>query len=243
MHQVSEVDGGLRHARHHFGQAGLLRVPFETRVRRPAASALHLLHRPQDLLHLGRLGLVAGGFGGAQLAGGPAGEALQDSFSRALADWTDAAIATLQNLFQTAENTVSPLVLDLDGNGVTTLGIAGATIQFDHDGNGFAERTGWVGVGDALLVRDRNGDGRITTGNELFGNHTRLSDGSLAGENGASLAGEAMSSIRLSSSDGSNVVKEDDESADEFQDEIHFDPTISSGHLGFIVASFALGFS
>ena len=56
----------------------------------------------------------------------------------------------------------------------------------------------------------------------------------MAGENGqGSLAGEAMSSIRLSSSDSSNVVKEDDESADEFQDEIHFDPTISSGHLGF----------
>ena len=134
--------------------------------------------------------VVAGGFGGAQLAGGPAGEALQNAFSRALADWTEAAIATLQNLFQTAENTtVSPLVLDLDGNGVTTLGIAGATIQFDHDGNGFAERTGWVGIGDALLVRDRNGDGRITTGNELFGNHTRLSDGSLAGHGFEALRG------------------------------------------------------
>ncbi|MEY4806522.1 MAG: hypothetical protein RLZZ206_911, partial [Cyanobacteriota bacterium] len=133
--------------------------------------------------------VVAGGFGGAQLAGGPAGEALQDALSRALADWTEAAIATLQNLFQTAENTVSPLVLDLDGNGVTTLGIAGATIQFDHDGNGFAERTGWVGVGDALLVRDRDGDGRITTGNELFGNHTRLSDGSLAGHGFEALRG------------------------------------------------------
>jgi hypothetical protein len=27
--------------------------------------------------------------------------------------------------------------------------------------------------------------------------------------------------------------REEDESGDEFQDEIHFDPTISSGHLGF----------
>jgi hypothetical protein len=64
------------------------------------------------------------------------------------------------------------------------------------------------------------------------------SDGSLAGENGGSLAGEAMASIRLSSSDSSNVIKDDDESADEFQDEIHFDPTISSGHLGFKDVSF-----
>ncbi len=133
--------------------------------------------------------VVAGGFGGAQLAAGPAGEALQAAFSRALADWAEAAIALLQSLFVTAENTVSPLVLDLDGNGVTTRGIAEGTIQFDHDGNGFAERTGWVGGGDALLVRDRDGDGRITTGNELFGNHTRLSNGSLAAHGFEALRG------------------------------------------------------
>jgi Ca2+-binding RTX toxin-like protein/PAS domain-containing protein len=133
--------------------------------------------------------VVAGGFGGAQLAGGPAGEALQAAFSRALADWAEAAIATFKRLFGTAEQTVSPLVLDLDGNGVITRGIAEGIIQFDHDGNGFAERTGWVGAGDALLVWDLNGDGRITTGNELFGNHTRLSDGSLAGHGFEALRG------------------------------------------------------
>ena len=133
--------------------------------------------------------VVAGGFGGAQLAGGPAGEALQAAFSRALVDWTEAAIANLQFLFVTAENTISPLVLDLDGNGVTTRGIGQGTIQFDHDGNGFAERTGWVGGGDALLVRDRDGDGRITSGNELFGNRTRLRDGTLASNGFEALRG------------------------------------------------------
>ncbi|MCX5959842.1 MAG: hypothetical protein NT053_08435 [Cyanobacteria bacterium] len=151
------------------------------------AGARLAAHLATPLLAAGPLGalaaagvVAAGGFAGAQLAGGPAGEALQAAFSRALADWAEAAIATLQSLFGTAEKTVSPLVLDLDGNGVITRGIAEAIIQFDHDGNGFAERTGWVGAGDALLVWDRNGDGRITTGNELFGNHTRLADGSLA---------------------------------------------------------------
>ena len=133
--------------------------------------------------------VVAGGFAGAQLAGGSAGEMLQASFSRALANWTEAAITTLQTLFVTAESTISPLVLDLDGNGVTTRGIGEGTIQFDHDGNGFAERTGWVGAGDALLVRDRDGDGRITTGNELFGNRTRLGDGTLAGHGFDALRG------------------------------------------------------
>jgi Ca2+-binding RTX toxin-like protein len=133
--------------------------------------------------------VVAGGFGGAQLAGGAAGEALQAALSRALADWTESAIQTLQTLFVRAENSSCPLVLDLDGNGVTTRGLGEGTIQFDHDGNGFAERTGWVGGGDALLVRDRNGDGRITTGNELFGNSTRLSDGTLAANGFEALRG------------------------------------------------------
>ena len=123
---------------------------------------------------------MAGGFFGAELAGGAAGKALQDTFSRALAKWSEDAIQTLQSLFRAAETTVSPLLLDLDGNGVSTRSIADGAIHFDHDGNGFAERTGWVGAGDALLVRDRDGDGRITTGNELFGNHTRLSDGTFA---------------------------------------------------------------
>ncbi len=72
-----------------------------------------------------------------------------------------------------------PLTLDLDGDGIETIGVnTGA--YFDHDGNGFAEQTGWVGADDGLLVWDRNGDGRINDGGELFGDQTRLQDGSLA---------------------------------------------------------------
>jgi Ca2+-binding RTX toxin-like protein len=65
----------------------------------------------------------------------------------------------------------SPLILDLDGDGVETTPLGDLT-HFDHDGNGFAERSGWVSPDDALLVRDINGDGKITSGAELFGNHT-----------------------------------------------------------------------
>lgn len=74
---------------------------------------------------------------------------------------------------------ISPIVLDLDGDGVETIGVnAGA--YFDHDGNGFAESTGWVGADDGLLVWDRNSDGRINDGKELFGSETLLSDGTKA---------------------------------------------------------------
>jgi len=65
----------------------------------------------------------------------------------------------------------SPLVLDLDGDGVRTTGIEQG-VYFDHNNDGVAERSGWVSKGDGLLVLDRDGDGRITGGAELFGTNT-----------------------------------------------------------------------
>ncbi|WZB61814.1 hypothetical protein WJ970_33540 [Achromobacter xylosoxidans] len=50
-------------------------------------------------------------------------------------------------------------------------------IFFDHDGDGFAEETGWVGKDDGLLVWDRNGNGQIDDGSELFGNNAYLPGG------------------------------------------------------------------
>jgi len=41
-------------------------------------------------------------------------------------------------------------------------------------------QTGWVGSGDGLLVLDRNSDGTINDGSELFGTSTVLADGSKA---------------------------------------------------------------
>lgn len=67
-------------------------------------------------------------------------------------------IATgMQESFFTAREQVSPLVLDLDGDGVETIG-TDSKVYFDHDKNGFSENTGWVGKDDGLLVRDINGD-------------------------------------------------------------------------------------
>jgi hypothetical protein len=78
----------------------------------------------------------------------------------------------LYDLFFMAESIRwSPLILDLDGDGVETLG-QNFYIQFDHDKNGFAERSGWVGADDGLLVLDRNGNGQIDNGSELFGNNS-----------------------------------------------------------------------
>ena len=73
----------------------------------------------------------------------------------------------------------SPIILDLDGDGVETTNVkAGA--YFDHDGNGFSEQTGWAAPDDGMLVMDRDGNGTIDNGKELFGNETLLADGTKA---------------------------------------------------------------
>ncbi|MFA5385771.1 MAG: M23 family metallopeptidase [Eubacteriales bacterium] len=85
----------------------------------------------------------------------------------------------LRDLFGDASTTKSPLVFDLDGDGMETTSLSYG-VFFDHDANGFAELTGWVGPDDGLLVMDRNGNGIIDNGTELFGNQTILSNGTRA---------------------------------------------------------------
>lgn len=66
----------------------------------------------------------------------------------------------------------SPLTLDLDGDGVETIKPSDSYTFFDHQRDGFAELTGWVGADDGLLVRDLNNNGQIDNGGELFGDST-----------------------------------------------------------------------
>jgi len=80
-----------------------------------------------------------------------------------------------------------PLVLDLDGDGIETTGL-NKGVYFDHDGNGFRELSGWVSADDGLLVLDRNGDGVINNGGELFGDQTVLKNGRKAANGFQALA-------------------------------------------------------
>ena len=102
-------------------------------------------------------------------------------------DETDHLIGRLRNLFISAENDASPIILDLDGDGVETVS-RDAGIHFDHNKNGFAELTGWVGTDDGLLVWDRDGNGFIDNGEELFGNNTALTSGGSAANGFVALA-------------------------------------------------------
>lgn len=63
-----------------------------------------------------------------------------------------------------------PLVLDLNGDGLSLTTEANSRTWFDYDSDGFAEHTGWVRGSDGLLARDLNSNGRIDNQSELFGN-------------------------------------------------------------------------
>jgi hypothetical protein len=72
---------------------------------------------------------------------------------------------------------VDPLVIDLNKDGKTDLT---RNTYFDIDANGFAEATNWIDNSDGLLAIDRNGNGIIDDGKELFGDRTIKSDGTYA---------------------------------------------------------------
>ena len=89
---------------------------------------------------------------------------------------------------QAAKAHADPLILDLNGDRNYTINLERSRAYFDLDANGFAERTAWVDPNDALLVLDRDNDGKITSGQELFGDQTTLSNGDKAASGFEALA-------------------------------------------------------
>ena len=114
-------------------------------------------------------------------------------------NWWDRNIAQpLFDIFTLAKTWIQPrdpILLDLDGNGLETTGLkdvpatpATPKTYFDYDADGVLTRTGWAGKHDGLLVWDRNANGTIDNGAELFGDFTQLANGTLAPNGFAALA-------------------------------------------------------
>ena len=103
---------------------------------------------------------------------------------------------------------IDPLMLDLDGNGIQTTSIYDGYMM-DHEVDGFAELSAWVGGNDGILAYDKNGNGIIDNGNELFGDNYIKSDGTKA-----SSGFDALSDLD-SNNDG--VINSSDEKFSELQ--------------------------
>ena len=67
----------------------------------------------------------------------------------------------------------SPVIVDTIGNGFSLTNAAGG-VDFDLDKNGVSERLSWTTANsdDAWLVLDRNNNGSIDDGGEMYGNFT-----------------------------------------------------------------------
>ena len=84
-----------------------------------------------------------------------------------------------------------PLALDLNGDGKIGINPVSITASdkksgsnnnesggayFDHNGDGVSHKSSWISKEDGILAYDRNGNGKIDDGGELFGNFTQIKD-------------------------------------------------------------------
>ena len=80
-----------------------------------------------------------------------------------------------------------PLAIDLGALGINLTTLENG-VNFDLDKNGFAEKTAWIGIEDGFLVLDRNRDGIINDGGELFGDQVEMSNGLISASGFEALA-------------------------------------------------------
>ncbi len=86
------------------------------------------------------------------------------NFRANMGGWTN----RMRSHLRYARSRVSPLVLDLDDDGLKLVPPERG-VYFDIDNDRFMERVGWIDKSEAHLARDLNGNGIIDNISELFG--------------------------------------------------------------------------
>jgi len=115
----------------------------------------------------------------------------------------------LNNLYLLARNFIrrDPLAIDLDGDGIETVGV-NAGVLFDHDADAIKTGTGWLKADDAFVVLDRDGNGTIDSGRELFGVDTIVGTEPLTGR--AIYAVDAFDALKSIDSNGDKLFNSAD---------------------------------
>ena len=126
-------------------------------------------------------------------------------------DWYHNALpGYLNDLYLRARNLLrrDPLAIDLDGDGIKTVGVD-AGVLFDHDADAIKTGTGWLKAADAFVVLDRDGNGTIDSGRELFGVDTIVGTEPLTGR--AIYAVDAFDALKSIDSNGDKLFNSADE--------------------------------
>ena len=61
-----------------------------------------------------------------------------------------------------------PIVFDLNGDGVFETTDTNNGVYLDHENDGFAEASAWIGKNEGILINDLNGNGSLDNGSELI---------------------------------------------------------------------------
>ena len=104
-----------------------------------------------------------------------------------------------------------PLILDLDGDGFEITPLSTGII-FDANGDNIKTGMAWAGADDGMLVWDRNGNGSIDSGRELFGDETLLANGQKAAHGFSALSeldkGSLVNGTVVGANDGVFDIKD-----------------------------------
>ena len=126
------------------------------------------------------------------------------------------SIASLVNAdFTAAQRFIprrDPLTLDLNNNGLETVPVnATNPVYFDLTGEGVQSSVGWVAPNDGFLVLDRNGDGLINDGTELFGDATPAYEaGTTNPSTGSGLTVDGFAALAQEDTNGDGIVNSGD---------------------------------